>query len=343
MAQRGWIARVVVCAGLAAAGCTTPPAAEPAAKQEPAPEVAEPVAILTSTEGPTADREGSIYFTFGGIGGGKILKWTDGERRETQPGLLTDPGRVEVFRQWGAGGLIFDHEWRLLACERGPKGDRSGVTRTDMKTGKFEWLADNYQGKRFGGTNDLTIDSQGRIYFTDRPPMKPPPDQTGINAVYRIDSDGTVTQILKEPEIERPNGIVISPDDKTLYLIEAHIAKGGARNIRAYDLQPDGSVTNMRVLYDFAPGRGGDGMTVDTQGNLYVAAGLHLPRGSAETMDNQAGMYVISPQGKLLRFISVPEDLLTNVCFGGPDMKTLYVTAGKTLYRIRNDIEGTGR
>jgi gluconolactonase len=250
---------------------------------------------------------------------------------------------VEVFREYGASGLIFDAEGRLLACERGPKRDRPGITRTDVKTGRVEWLADRYQGKRFSGPNDLTVDGKGRVYFTDRPPMKPTPEETGINAVYRIDPDGTVAQILKEPDIERPNGIVISPDDKILYLIEAHIAKGGAKLVRAYDLKPDGTVTNMRVFYNFAPGRSGDGMTVDTQGNVYVAAGLNQPRGTTETLDTKAGIYVISPQGKLLRFIPIPEDLLTNVAFGGPDMKTLYVTAGKTLFRVRVDVPGTGR
>jgi gluconolactonase len=166
--------------------------------------------MLASTEGPTADRDGNVYFTFGGIAGGRILKWTDGSRRETQPGLPEPPGRVEVFREYGAAGLIFDAEGRLLACERGPNRDRPGITRTNVKTGGVEWLADRYLGKRFGSPNDLTIDGKGRVYFTDRPPMKPSPDETGVNAVYRIDPDGTVAQILKEPDIERPNGIVIS-------------------------------------------------------------------------------------------------------------------------------------
>ncbi len=327
--------------GLAAclAGCTRGPGG---GQQAPAPQV-EAVAVLASTEGPAVAPDGSVYFTFGGVAGGRILKWTDGPRRETQPGMSEPPGRVEIFREYGASGLIFDAQGRLLACERGPGRDRPGVTSTDLNTGQVEWIAEHYQGKRFGGTNDLTIDGQGRVYFTDRPPMKPPPDQTGINAVYRIDPDGTVAQILKEPQIERPNGIVISPDDKILYLIEAHIAKGGAKLIRAYDLQPDGAVANMRVFYNFAPGRSGDGMTVDTQGNLYVAAGLNMPRGTAETLDNKAGIYVLSPQAKLLRFIPIPEDLLTNVAFGGPDSKTLYVTAGKTLFRVPVDIAGTGR
>ena len=301
------------------------------------------MAVLTSTEGPTVDRGGNVYFAYGGVTGGRILKWTDGPRRETQPGLREPPGEVTVFREHGAAGLIFDAEGRLLACERGPNGDRPGITRTDLTTGAVTWLADRYEGKRFGAPNDLTIDGKGRVYFTDRPPMKPAAGETGINAVYRIDPDGTIARILAAPDVERPNGIVISPDDKILYLVEAHIAKGGARLIRAYDLKPDGTVAGMRVFYNFAPGRGGDGMTVDTEGNLYVAAGLNQPRGSAETLDTKAGIYVISAGGKLLRFIPVPEDLLTNVAFGGPDMKTLYITAGKTLFRARVDIRGTGR
>ena len=156
-------------------------------------------------------------------------------------------------------------------------------------------------------------------------------------------AEATVIRRYKPPEIERPNGIVISPDDKTLYLIEAHIAEGGARMIRAYDLQPNGTVTNMRVFYNFYPGRSGDGMTVDSEGNLYVAAGLNLSRGTAETMDTKPGIHVISPEGKLLHYIPILEDLITNCAFGGPDMQTLYVTAGKTLFRVRTQIPGTGR
>ena len=119
--------------------------------------------------------------------------------------------------------------------------------------------------------------------------------------------------------------------------------------IRAYDLLPDGTVKNMRVLYNFSPGRSADGMSIDTQGNLYAAAGmhrprgLHRPRGTSETLDTKCGVYVISPQGKLLKFIPVEEDYITNTAFGGPDMKTLYITAGKTLYKMRNDTAGLPR
>jgi gluconolactonase len=161
--------------------------------------------------------------------------------------------------------------------------------------------------------------------------------------VYRVDAPGTVARILARPDIERPNGIQISPDDTVLYLVEANGAQGGARMIRAYDLLPDGTVNNMRVLYDFYPGRSADGISIDTQGNLYAAAGLHRTRGTAETLDTKCGVYVISPQGTLLKFIPIPEDYITNTAFGGPDMKTLYITAGKTLYRMQNGIAGLPR
>jgi gluconolactonase len=84
-------------------------------------------------------------------------------------------------------------------------------------------------------------------------------------------------------------------------------------------------------------------MSVDVEGNLYAAAGLHRTRGTAETLDTKCGVYVISPQGRLLKFIPVPEDYITNTAFGGPDMKTLYITAGKTLYKVQNDIAGLPR
>jgi gluconolactonase len=99
----------------------------------------------------------------------------------------------------------------------------------------------------------------------------------------------------------------------------------------------------MRVLYDFYPGRSADGMSVDVQGNLYAAAGMHRTRSTAETLDTACGVYVISPAGKLLKFIPIPEDYITNTAFGGADMRTLYITAGKTLYKVRTEIAGLPR
>ncbi|HET9467533.1 MAG TPA: SMP-30/gluconolactonase/LRE family protein [Vicinamibacterales bacterium] len=294
----------------------------PAAAQQP--EIATTVAF---TEGPVVDSDGNVYFTE--LVFQRIMK-------------LTPKGVLTVFREQSnnANGMLIDPQGRLVACE-GADSQRMGVvqkfkpqvTRTDLKTGQIEVLADNYQGKPFVGPNDVTIDSKGRLYFTDL---------TG-GAVYRLDGPGHIARILATPDIQRPNGIQISPDDRTLYLIEANQAQGGARMIRAYDLRPDGTVVNMRVHYNFYPGRSGDGMSIDSQGNLYVSAGMGQLRGSSETLDTKTGVYVISPKGALLKFIPIAEDYITNNAFGGPDMKTLYVTAGKTLYKLRTDIAGLPR
>jgi gluconolactonase len=288
------------------------------------PEVATTVAF---TEGPTVDRDGNVYFT--DIINQRIMKLGAG-------------GMLSTFREGSnvANGLLIDPQGRLIACE-GAAFERPGVklkgiprvTRTDLSTGRVEVLADSYEGKPLVGPNDVTIDGRGRLYFTE------------LNgaAVYRIDAPGKVEKILGAPDVTSPNGIQISPDDRKLYLVEANQAQGGPRLIRSYDLQPDGTVRNMRVLYDFSPGRSADGMSIDSQGNLYASAGMNQLRGTAETLDTKTGVYVISPEGKLLKFIPIAEDFITNNAFGGPDMRTLYVTAGKTLYKVRTDIPGLPR
>ena len=294
----------------------------PVASQQP--EVATTVAF---TEGPAVDRDGNVYFT--DIINQRIMK-------------LGADGVLSTYRQSSnaANGLLIDADGRLIACE-GATFERPGVrltgtprvTRTDLKTGKIEVLADSYEGRPLVGPNDVTIDSRGRLYFTE------------LNgaAVYRIDAPGKVARILAAPDVRSPNGIQISPDDRKLYLVESNQGQGGPRLIRSYDLQPEGTVRNMRVLYDFSPGRSADGMSIDIQGNLYASAGMNQLRGTSETLDNKAGVYVISPDGKLLKFYPIPEDFITNNAFGGPDMKTLYVTAGKTLYKLRTDIAGLPR
>jgi gluconolactonase len=283
-------------------------------------EVATTVAF---TEGPTVDRAGNVYFT--DLTSERIL-------------LLDTSGRLSTFRESSnrANGLLVDPEGRLVAAEGGSRAAGSPpprVTRTDLATGRLEVLADSWRGQPLSAPNDVTLDSRGRIYFTD----------LSGGAVYRVDAPGTVERILAAPDVQRPNGIQVSPDDRTLYLIEANQAAGGARLIRAYDLLPEGTVRTMRVHYDFYPGRSGDGMSIDVEGNLYVSAGLNAPRGTSETLDTRAGVHVISPAGRLLRHIPIPEDIITNNGFGGPDMKTLYVTAGKTLFRVRVEVEGLPR
>ena len=99
-------------------------------------------------------------------------------------------------------------------------------------------------------------------------------------------------------------------------------------------------MANERTLYDFYPGRSGDGMCIDAEGNLYVAAGLHRRRGTSETLDTRPGIHVISPAGTLLAFIETPEDTLTNCTFGGPGLRTLYIACGKVLLSLRTRIPG---
>jgi len=273
------------------------------------------------TEGPAVDQTGDVYFT--NVPAEHILKW--------------DGKKLSVWREKSrkANGLLFDADGSLLACE----GAAGRVTRTNMKSGQISVVAGMFNGFPFAAPNDLCVDGTGRIYFTSRPGVEDP-RRGNVNAVYRIDLDGQVSQILAWPDIHMPNGIVTSPDHQTLYLIEAHPDADRNRNILAFDLNQDGSVSNRRTHINFYPGRSGDGMCIDSAGNLYVAAGLHRTRKTSETLDTRPGIHVVSPQGKLVAYLRTPEDTITNCAFGGPDLRTLYVTCGTLLLGIRTRIPG---
>ena len=316
------------------AGCGTPPAPTAAAPAEAEVSVATSVAF---TEGPAQGPDGKLYFT--DVANNRILRFDPAKKKH------------EVYRADSnrANGLLFDLQARLIACE-GSDGERNQprVTRTDLKTGKVEEIATRFEGQLFNSPNDVTMDAKGRLYFTDPAPDATSPSTkakgaTGVPGVYRIDPDGKVSRLLTAPDTEWPNGLVISPDDKTLYLIEANKVEGGTRAIRAFDLSAEGTLSNRRVHYNFYPGRSADGMAIDVEGNLYAAAGLHRLRGTQETLDTKCGVHVISPEGKLLRFLPVPEDTITNTAFGGAENKTLYITAGKTLFQVPNAVAGMNR
>jgi gluconolactonase len=232
-----------------------------------------------------------------------------------------------------------------VSCEGGEQGPgRRRIVRTDMKKGTLTILTSEFENKRYNSPNDVCVDSKGRIWFTD--PYYGP-DRThlemDVEGVYRVEATNKgvrVARVLTQKEIQRPNGIAITPDDKTLYVVDSHPKPGGNRKIWAFDVGADGSLSQQRLVYDFAPGRGGDGMRLDMNGNLWVAAGISVKRGPGETLDNPPGIYVISPAGKLLGRIPIPENLITNCAFGGPERKTLYVTAGKTVYRVPTNVSG---
>ncbi len=289
-------------------------------------------ATIAFTEGPTVDPEGNVFFT-------------DGPSQRIM--RLSTDGELSTFRHpsHGANGLIFDLQGRLIACEAGDADSPARVTRTDLETGSVEVIGQWFEGKRIMRPNDVTIDGKGRIYFTDRRVPQPAADQTGVSAVYRIDPNGTIARILTEPDILRPNGLMVSPDDKTFYLVETNSGvRDGQRLIRAYDLAPDGTASNMWVFHDFGAGRSADGLAIDTEGNLYAAAGLNRLRPTGvETLDTKGGIHVFKPSGELKEFIPIPVDTITNCAFGGPDMKTLYITAGMSLLTVRTKVAGTRR
>ena len=289
----------------------------------------EMVSTIALTEGPAADAEGNVYFS--DIFNNRIMKWNPGK------------AETEVFRQNSgrSNGLVFDRQGRLVACEGGGPGGNRRLTRTDLRTNAVTVLADRYQGKRFNSPNDLSIDSKGRIYFTD-PRYGSPEEMALEDAVYRVEEQEgkiSITRVLGPPEVDRPNGILISPDDQTLYVVNHNAAPGRSRKVLKFDVQADGTLTNRRMLFDFAPGRGADGMAMDREGNLYVAAGTNIPQPTATTVF-KAGVYIFSPEDELMGLIPVSEGEVTNCAFGGPELKTLYITAGRHLYHARVNVRG---
>lgn len=263
------------------------------------------------TEGPAQGPDGCIYFS---DIGNRIMKFDPKTNKTTE--FRNPSGR--------ANGLDFDPQGRLVACEGANSGGNRRITATE-KDGTVRVLADKWQGKRFNSPNDLTIDTKGRVYFTDPRYVGDEPRELDKESVYRIDSDGTVTRIIDD--VTKPNGIILSPDMKTLYLAESH--PKGDRLLLAYPLKEDGSVGAKKVLHDFGADRGIDGMSIDVQGNLYATAG----------QGKTGGVYIFTAEGKKIGFIPTPETP-TNCVFGGADRKMLYVTAGRSLYRIHLDSEG---
>jgi gluconolactonase len=259
--------------------------------------------------------------------------------------LLDRDGKSRIYRKdAGTNGLLFDRDGRLLACEPGQRR----VTRTEAD-GTVTVLTDRYEGHRYNQPNDLTVDSRGRVYFSD-PRYGPDAgrdlvDDKGrtIEGVYRVDPDGKVARVLGR-EVERANGVLVSADDRFLYVADNNNnTAGGARQLWRFDLRPDGTVdpASKKLVYDWGKGRGPDGVKQDQKGRLYVAAGLNKPNPPYEPAEDvKGGIYVLTPAGERLAFLPVPRDEVTNCAFGGDDLKTLYITAGGTLFSTRTTTPG---
>lgn len=274
-------------------------------------------------EGPVMGPDGLLYFS----------DITATATSGMQAGHLwrLDPatGTATIFRSPSgqSNGLLFDLEDRLVAALGADFGGRA-VVRTDMASGRSVIIAGLYEGRRLNSPNDLTIDAQGRIYFTDPRYVGQEFLEQSEMGVYRIDPDGSLTRIIDEAG--RPNGILVSPDQRTLYVASVERPGWSGDNaLLAYDLEPDGSVRNGRVLVDMGNDLGPDGMAIDVKGSIYATRPASAP-----------GVYVYAPDGAELAFVRTPE-LPTNAKFGrGPYARTLFITAGRSVYSITTTTEG---
>ena len=241
--------------------------------------------------------------------------------------FLTPSGFTGDFydgKERGSNGLTLDAKGHLLLAQHGNRQ----IAQLAADGHSFSPLADRYEGKRFNSPNDLCVDRAGRIYFTD-PPYglgKSAKQEIDFCGVYRVNGDGSVGLITRE--LERPNGIVLSPDQRTLYIANSH---GPRPIIAALEIRDDGSAGPLRVFFDGAPlaakGERGapDGMKVDTEGNLWATG--------------PGGVLIIDRAGKHLGTIHTGRPT-ANCAFGDDDAGMLYITANSTLCRIRTKARG---
>ena len=270
-------------------------------------------------EGPAwSENEGCLYFS--DTKQNKIYRWhpQDGLSVFLSPAGYT--GRGDYSDEPGSNGLLINARGELIACEH---GDRR-LTRMPLRVGGKFTLADRWEGKRFNSPNDVCEHSCGAYYFTDPPyglAQKEKDSSREIDAfgVYRIDTSGKVTQIISD--LKRPNGITLSPDEKTLYVAQSDDVEP---YIMAYPLQSDGSVGKGRIFYDFTSlikqglKRAPDGIRTDASGNVYAAGG--------------GGFIMLNAQGKLLGRLELTSS--TSNCTFGSD-GYLYLTAEQYICRVR--------
>ncbi len=258
---------------------------------------------------------------------------------------LTLDGKLTTYREKaGTNGLLFDSKQRLLACE--PVRRRFSRTEAD---GTVTVLTSEFDGQPYNQPNDITVDSKGRIYFSD-PKYGPRSDMRQVDAdgkqiegVYRIDTNGEVARVITH-EVDRPNGLLVTANGRYFYVADNNNNEvGGARKLWRFELDGRGEIdlNSQKLIYDWKDGRGPDGMVEDRKGRLYVAGGLNRLNLPAETNRFKGGVYVFDANGMYLTMVPIPRDEVTNCSFGGDDLKTLYITAGGTLWSIRTTTPGS--
>lgn len=247
------------------------------------------------TEGPATDTDGSVVFS--DVRASRIYRWTP-------------DGQVTLWREdtGGANGLFFAPDGSLIICE----GERGRITALD-RAGTLTVLAAGYAGKRFNRPNDLWVAPDGAVYFSDPNYGRPELSQEG-EYVYRISPDRTtLTPVITD--LVRPNGLIGTPDGQTLYVTDA-----GAGQTWRYRITPTGALTDAALFASY----GGDGMTIDERGNIYLAAD---------------GILVFAPDGQLIERIAIPQRP-TNLTFCGPQRRTLFITARTAVYTLAMSVAG---
>jgi gluconolactonase len=265
---------------------------------------AKPVLVssdFTFTEGPAADEDGNVYFT--DQPNDRIMKWS------------TD-GRVSEYMK-GAGrsnGLYFDRAGNLLAC-----ADLKNELWMIDKNKKVTVLVTDFKGKKLNGPNDLWVDPKGGVYLTDpfykRDYWTRTEKEIEEENVYYLTPNRSELRMVMDGFV-RPNGIVGTPDGKYVY-----IADIGAGKTYRFSIQQDGSLTGRTLFAEM----GSDGLTIDSRGNIYLTG---------------KGVTIFNPDGGQVGHIDVPEPWTANVCFGGKDRKTLFITASKSVYTMRMNVRG---
>jgi gluconolactonase len=258
------------------------------------------------TEGPTCDAAGNVFFT--DQPNDRILKWSV-------------EGQLSTFMQPAgrANGMCFDAKGNLIAC-----ADETNALWSITPGGQVTVILSTYRDKLLNGPNDVWVAPNGGMYCTDpfykRPWWKHERMPQDGQHVYYLEPDRRKLARVAE-DLTQPNGIIGAPDGKTLY-----VADIGAKKTYRFDIQPDGRLANKKLVCE----QGSDGMTLDSEGNLYLTG---------------RGVMVFDPAGKQIEHIEVPkaDGWTANVCFGGKDKRTLFITASKSLYAIQMRVQGANQ
>jgi gluconolactonase len=255
------------------------------------------------TEGPACDARGNVFFT--DQPNNRILKWSI-------------EGKLSTYMQpcGRANGLSFDTKGNLWAC-----ADEKNELWRISPVGTVTVILKDYQGKLLNGPNDVWIKPGGGLYFTDpyyqRPWWKHKSTPQEREGVYYLSNDAQRFMCVAA-DLKRPNGIIGTPNGKLLY-----VADIDAKKTFQYETRKDGSLANKKLYCEM----GSDGMTIDNHGNVYLTGD---------------GVFVFDPAGRQIEHIRVPEPWTANVCFGGKDRHTLFITASKGFYGLRMKVKGVG-